>query len=168
MKINGLYKIIRKCECGEENTSGISEQEATKMISVYRKLEIRWNELKQSDREKDRSYDSPVLTIYNHGGLFYVSPSFLPWAKYLMDVVRQSITSHEIARMGSNAQHVAYDKVICDVFLEDFFRDVVRGCCSEEEVSEELVGLIYKQIVEFVFHSRSQCEWNKFKSLRTD
>lgn len=37
-----------------------------------------------------------------------------------------------------------------------------------KQSNPQSINEVYKHIMEFAFHSRSECEWKKFKSLRTD
>lgn len=85
-----------------------------------------------------------------------------------MDRIRQLITTQDIARVGSKSQYVVYCKVVRDTYCKDVFQHVVHQLFGAREVSENLIEKMCKHNVEFTFHSRSQCKWNKFKSLRTD
>jgi hypothetical protein len=70
----------------------------------------------------DKSYDSSVMLSRDHGGLLYVAPKFLYWAKQLMKKVRASITMDMIASHGAMSQEQAYKCVIEDQDLESLFK----------------------------------------------
>jgi hypothetical protein len=100
----------------------------------------------------------------NKGGLLFVSPKYLSWAKSLMTSVRASISVHVISSLGKKAQKDAYKFLLKDDKLLKEFTDKVKGI----DVDEDAVIWVYENIVDYTFHARSAVEWRKYRAEKTD
>ena len=116
----------------------------------------------------DKSYDSPYLKSLDHGGLKYVHPNFLYWAKHIMKQIRASITLHQINKHGSQAQSMAYKHVTeTDKEGPRLFKLAVKSL-NAGNFSEDVIGFAQRSVVNFAFHARSEVEWKKYRALTTD
>jgi hypothetical protein len=114
----------------------------------------------------DSSYDSPVLEARNQGGLLYVSPKFLGWAKELMSNIRSAITKDLIHSLGKHSQRRAYDHVNKNSKRQALFHQKVKDLSGE--YTDEVVESVRRRLVNFSFHAWSNVEWKKYKKENTD
>jgi len=118
----------------------------------------------------DKSYNSPVLDSRNRGGLQYVSPKFLVWAKELMKTIHASISKDMIEKHGRYSEQKAYEYVREKKHLKEWYKDKVVELEKEihTEFMQASVNWVFQKIVDFAFHARSAVEWNKYRAQHTD
>jgi hypothetical protein len=114
----------------------------------------------------DRSYDSPMLEALNRGGLLFVSPRFLAWAKSTMKKIRASLTKEVICSLGDKSQKKGYKHLLADSALKKYFE--TQASKSGDNISKDAVDWVFKRIVDFAFHGRSAVEWRKYRAEYTD
>lgn len=129
---------------------------------------ILWKDLMLRDRDNEKSYNSPILKMYNQGGLLFVSPPFIHWAKLVMEEIRNLITKIQITKLGSKAKLKAFSKVVKDTYLKSLFDEVVRRFYLVKDLSEYMVSMLYRHVINFTYHAHSEYEWKKFCPLNTD
>jgi hypothetical protein len=132
-------------------------------LALLKEIGIRRDEIPE---RHDRSYDSPVLEAMNQGGLLYVAPKFLGWAKELMANIRASITKELIYSLGEEAQIRAYEHVEKNSNRQAMFYQKVKELSGKYD--DKLVHSVRKRIVDYAFHARSNVEWTKYKRENTD
>jgi hypothetical protein len=115
---------------------------------------------------RDKCYDSDTMKALDCGGLSYVSPCFLEWAKELMKKIRGSITQRCIKRSGMFIQKKAYDLVTNDKSLVILFQNALGRL--DHPPPEEAAEFVRRTVVNYAFHARSEVEWVKYRALNTD
>jgi hypothetical protein len=96
------------------------------------------------------------MLSHDYGGLLYVAPKFLCWAKQLMKKVRASITMDMIASHGAMSQEQAYKFVIEDHDLvESLFKAKAKELeeAKGETYDDRGVDLVWRTLVMYSFHA---------------
>jgi hypothetical protein len=114
---------------------------------------------------RDKSYDTPALIARDHGGLLLVAPVFLEWAKALMKTIRASVGVESIGRIGSPVQKQAYTRIVKD---QELWIAFLEACQRSGDYPQEAVQKVYRHLVDYSFHARSEVEWLKYRELNTD
>ena len=122
---------------------------------------------KDFPKEHDKSYDSIYLESLDRGGLSYVAPTFLGWAKHIMKIIRASISQRSIRKSGRQAQKDAYSLVQEDKVGHRLFEKAVSNLPGKG-FSEDVILYARKAVLNYAFHARSEVEWKKFRAVTTD
>ena len=102
VKDNAARSIIRGCRKNWLESSGkkrpVKSRAAKSRVKRKRKMEMVRDLLlkmrvlrKNLPAQHDSSYDSNYLKVLDKGGLSYVSPTFLKWAKHTMKLIRAKV-----------------------------------------------------------------------------
>jgi hypothetical protein len=95
------------------------------------------------------------MLSHDYGGLLYVAPKFLCWAKQLMKKVRASIMMDMIASHGAMSQEQAYKFVIEDQDLESLFKAKAKELdeAKGETYDDRGVDWVWRKLVMYSFHA---------------
>jgi len=149
------WKKRKKYECKIKNLES--------RLALLNEIGVRRDRIPE---QHDPSYDSPILEARNKGGLLYVAPKFLGWAKELMTDIRRSISKDVIRSLGEDAQEKAYRHVEANSNRQALFQQKVKELAGEYD--DEVIRSVRKRLVEYAFHARSNVEWKKYKAEHTD
>lgn len=83
-----------------------------------------------------------------------------------MNNVRSSISKDLISSLAGDAQRRAYEHVENNSNRQAMFFQKVKDL--QNEYDDKVVRSVQKQLVDFVFHARSNVEWKKYKRENTE
>jgi hypothetical protein len=117
------------------------------------------------DAEYLQQYYAPIDQIRNRGGLFLVAPSYVPFAKMLMERTRSLVNSDSFKMNGDNTIKTAYDAIISDKDLWKLFDEAKNDV---DDLPGVITKEIFTKIVKKAFHARAGEATRRYKEEEVD
>jgi len=117
------------------------------------------------DAEYLHKYYAPIDQIRNRGGMFLLAPSYVLFAKTLMERTRSLVNSNSFKMNGNSTIKTAYDAIIDNKDLWKLFSEANNDV---DDLPEDIAKDIFLKIVKKAFHARAGEATRRYKEEQVD
>ena len=110
-------------------------------------------------------YYAPIDQIRNRGGMFLLAPSYVPFAKMLMERTRSLVNSNSFKMNGNSAIKTACDAIMDD---KDLWKSFSEANNDVKDLPEDITKDIFHKIAKKAFHARAGEATRRYKEEQVD